>query len=195
MLASVRAVSVFLAAWLLLAAPTAAQNANLVATIGVSNSSGLGLGDEVLVSMTVRNDGPDPADRVFISAGQGQWEVFLYELVGSESPACGPIDQIDLDPPQYSFFWRDVPLPVGSSITCVARLRVIRVPASFASQMYGFAQPANPVRDPELADNFPQLSLHFAAPDRAHAIPASSWWTFAILIAGVLLGGSYLTRR
>ena len=189
-----RAMALLLPLYFAFAAPAQSQNANVAVSLQVSKTTDLQIGNELLVSTTVRNNGPGPAANVFVLAGQDTLEVFLYDLVRSETPECGVIDQIEVDPPTYSFSWVVPSLAVGSAITCTARLRVIRVPATWASVMYAGAQPAPQTSDPDQTDNRAQVALGFAL-TRPHTIPSNSWWAFAMAICGVLLGGLVLRRR
>jgi hypothetical protein len=177
------------------ALPAQGQSADVAVGLHVSKTAGLQFGDELLVSITVRNDGPGPAASVHVAAGQASLETFLYDLIGSESPECGPIEQIEVDPPAYSFSWNIPSIPVGTTVTCIARLRVIRVPTNYTSTLYAGAQPAPSTPDPDGSDNLSQVSLGFALPRAPHAIPADSWWAFVAAVGGVLLGGLALRRR
>src|SRR5688572_29387487 len=95
------AITVLTAAMLLQWTGASAQTADLAVTLHISQTTGLQIGDELLVSTRVRNNGPAVASNVYVDAGQAQWEVFLYELVGSESVDCGDVFQLDLDPPEF----------------------------------------------------------------------------------------------
>ena len=189
-------------AWLLLALPLLMQPLtvsaqNLALTLSVSKTAGIRLGDELLVSATIRNAGPGTADDVFVEVGQAQLEPFLYQLIASESPDCGEVHQVDIDPPSYGFFWVAPSLASDETVTCIARLRVVQVPGNFRSVMYAGTRPHPFTPDPDLSDNDAQIALGFLQPARSDAItvPASSWWSFALAISGVLLAGLCLRRR
>src|SRR5688572_24534525 len=75
---------------------------NLTLSLAVSKTTGVVVGDELDVSITVRNGGPGNADDVLIEAGQAQLESYLYYLIDTDTPDCGEVRQLDINPPVYS---------------------------------------------------------------------------------------------
>lgn len=169
---------------LLVHAPASLAQADLQLTSLPSRTTGLWLADEVLLTTTVRNNGPGPAAPGTVSFS-GDIEDFTFDVVSSETPACD-LEALDFQPPRQNFMWAYPSLPEGTELTCVVRLSVFSLPASGPSQLRGRIEPLN---DPVAANNRVVLDFSFgsAVITHPHAIPAASSAAIALCIAGMMV--------
>src|SRR5687767_4456463 len=106
-------------------ASVASAQADLQITSSPSRTTGLWLDDEVILTTTVRNNGPEtaPAGSVYFS---GAIEEFAFRLPSSDAPECD-LDTVEIDPPRLNFMWAYPTLAAGAELRCVLRLRVFNV--------------------------------------------------------------------
>lgn len=186
--ASMRTLGVLLFA--LASASAAFAQADLQVTSAAVPASGLWLGDEVLVSTTVRNNGPGSVPESDVGFSASVEEGYYFHFVRSESPECD-YDALDINPPRFNYRWTFPPLAAGESHTCVIRLVVFDVPATGRVRHSGRVY--SDVTDPYPDNNALTLDFSFGTvtPASARAIPAGSALAL-VLIAILLLGTGIL---
>lgn len=165
-------------------ASMALAQADLDATSSASPSTGLWLGDEVLVSTTVRNLGPGSATQVKVGFSGRIEDGFYFHVVRSESPECGH-EALDIDPPRFNYQVTFPPLAAGASHTCVMRLVVFDLPMQSVVRHAGSVRAGTP--DPNPGNNAVAVDFVFGsdAIRSPHPIPAHS--LFAIALTAILI--------
>jgi hypothetical protein len=169
-------------------ASTAFAQADLQTFSSASPTEGLQLGQDVLVSTTVRNNGPNaaPAGSAGVS-GESQ-ESFFFQLIGSETPGC-VFEQLDFSPPLFNYHWSLPGLAVDEEYTCVARLRVVILPVDNTAQLFAGVISSGGLVDPVPGNNNVTLDFLFGTfvSTSHHTIPSTSIWGEAWLALGVLM--------
>jgi len=158
------------------------QSADLRLQASVNPSSGLVLGQDVLVTTVVQNLGPSGSQGLLITVAGQPLEAFAFDIVGSETVGC-QVESLDIDPVQFNYVWSLPTLNAEAQTSCTVRLRVRRVPAAFAVSLS--AQVSASTADPASSNNSVALSLTFGSSE-AQSIPATSWWAYLVMTLSVL---------
>lgn len=158
------------------------QSADLLLQASVNHSSGLVLGQDVLVTTVVQNQGPSTSQGLLVTVAGLPLEAFAFDIVGSETAGC-QVESLDIDPVQFNYVWSLPTLNAGAQTSCTVRLRVRRVPDALAVSLS--AQVSASTADPTPSNNAVALPLTFGSSE-AQSIPTASWWAYLVMTLGVL---------
>jgi hypothetical protein len=160
-------------------------NADLEVISSASPNTGLVVGSEVLVSTTLRNNGPDsmwmPSSNMLLEESEPFW----FQFVGAETPGCA-FEPVAFDPPRFLYTWGVPSLAVGQEVTCVARLRVQLVPASGMARLAVVGDHYGPEVDGASNQTAVQFYFGDSLAGVAHTIPTLSAWGLALVAAGAV---------
>lgn len=164
-----------------------AQSADLRVLSSATPSTGLTVGQEVVIATTAINDGPNPAQNVLVLWSAPVFQPFVLEDAQALIPGC--ITEIfDFEPPTFNFSYTIPTLLPGEQRTCAVRVRVRVVPSDYqllvGADIYSGQTP-----DPQLGNNGVLYRLSFARPTPV-TIPTMTMWGLIALAAGALCLGS-----
>lgn len=193
-------IRIWMAAWLAWAGATGvgqaqAQTADLSAELISNPAAALVVGDEFVVTTTVRNNGPGAASPVLVQVGTppAGAEGFYFDVAGVESGGCS-VDSFDFEPPSFNYYWQVATLPSGSSASCAVLLRVRTVPSAGSVPLQMTVSSNTP--DPVSANNGAAVTLGFqVASGEAVTIPAVGNYTLLLLAVVIALGGILLVNK
>jgi hypothetical protein len=160
-----------------------AQSADLRITSSASPSNNLVVGQEILITTTAINDGPDAAQDVLVFWSAPLFQPFVLEDAQPVTPGCN-FEIYDIDPPRFNFTFFFPTLAAGEQRTCVARVRVRVIPSDHELVVGADANSAA-TPDPQLANNTVLYRLTFATPAPL-TIPSTTSWGLTVLVAGAL---------
>ena len=160
-----------------------AQSADLRIVSSASPSTNLVVGQEITVTTTIINDGPDDSQIV-----QALWLAPVFQPFVLEDPqpiteGCN-FETLDVEPPLFNFSFNFPTLAAGEQRTCVARVRVRVIPSDYRLLVAADAN-RGLTPDPNLANNSVQYQLIFANPT-PFTIPTMTVGGLVVLIAGAL---------
>ncbi|MCI1711019.1 MAG: DUF11 domain-containing protein [Chiayiivirga sp.] len=169
-----------------------AQSADLRVVSTVSPSTNLVVGQEIVVTITATNDGPNIAQQVLLFWSAPVFQPFVFEIAEPVAPVCDGFEIYDIDPPRINFSYMLPTLAPGEQRTCMARMRARIIPPG-NQLLVGADVSSGLTPDPQPANNSVQYQLTFATPTPL-TIPAMTTWGLIVMVAGALLLSS-LQRR
>lgn len=169
-----------------------AQSADLRIVSSASPSTNLVVGQEILVTITATNDGPNPAQQVLLFWSAPLFQPFVFEIAEPVAPVCEGFEIYDIDPPRINFSYMLSTLAPGEQRTCMARMRVRIVPPG-NQLLVGADVSSGMTPDPQPANNSVLYQLTFATP-APFTIPTMTAWGLVAMVAGALVLG-FLKRR
>ena len=169
-----------------------AQLADVRVSSSVTPSTNLVVGQEVVVTITATNDGPNAAQQVLLFWSAPVFQPFVFEIAEPVAPVCEGFEIYDIDPPRINFSYMLPTLAPGEERTCTARMRVRIVPPG-NELVVGADASSGLTPDPQPANNSVLYQLTFATPS-PFTIPTTTAWGLFAMVAGALLLG-FIQRR
>lgn len=165
-----------------------AQSADLRVVSSTLPSSNLVVGQEVLVTITATNDGPNTAQQVLLFWSAPVLQPFVFEIAEPVAPVCEGFEIYDIDPPRINFSHMLPTLAPGEQRTCMARMRVRIIPPG-NQLLVGADVNSGLTPDPQPANNSVLYQLTFATP-APFTIPTMTTWGLIVMVVGALLFAS-----